>query len=173
MPLKNINVQLGGILVVSLVFLLALTVVGLASLQSSSMNEQMSNNLKEMTTAFYGAETAIKAGERYIEAASTLESLENEGFVYGAGRLPNPFIRVSWGKNNTKIVLLGQLQSPPRYMVEIVGEFSDNNNTKMNIVNYDGALGGDRVTVYRVVAQGTNAQENGSTVLESFYGKIF
>ncbi|MHA7841089.1 MAG: pilus assembly PilX family protein [Gammaproteobacteria bacterium] len=173
MSLKSPMQQSGGILVVSLVFLLALTVVAIASLQSSSMNERMTNNLREMNTAFHAAETAIKAGEQYIESTATLESLEASAFLFPENALPDPFNSTIWQTTATKSVPLGQLQSPPRYMIETVGEFKDNANTKMNITNYDSEFGGDTVTVYRIVGRGTNSKGNTPILLESFYGKNF
>ena len=63
--------QSGAALVVALVFLIALTLLGLASMGSNSLQQNMTYGVGEANLAFQGAESALSGGERWIE--STLE----------------------------------------------------------------------------------------------------
>lgn len=60
--------QQGGILIVSLLVLLALTIIGLSSMDSSIMEEKMASNSQISTTAFQAAESAIR--EKYYEEST-------------------------------------------------------------------------------------------------------
>lgn len=58
--------ETGAVLVVSLVFLLVLTLIGLSGLQVTSLEEKMSGNMRDRNLAFQGAESALRAGEMYL-----------------------------------------------------------------------------------------------------------
>ena len=58
----------GAALFVSLVFLLILTVIGLAGMQSTSLQEKMASHMRERNLAFQAAESALRAGEAYLAA---------------------------------------------------------------------------------------------------------
>ena len=52
------NKQSGAVLVVSLIFLLVLTVIGVAAMQNTSLEEKMAGNVKDRNLAFQNAESA-------------------------------------------------------------------------------------------------------------------
>jgi type IV pilus assembly protein PilX len=56
----------GAALFISLVFLLILTVIGLAGMQNTSLQEKMAGHLRERSLAFQAAESALRAGETYL-----------------------------------------------------------------------------------------------------------
>ncbi|MGI9277493.1 MAG: pilus assembly PilX family protein [Endozoicomonas sp.] len=60
------NRQQGSVLVVSLVFLLILTVAGLASIQMTSLEEKMTGNFRDEQLAFHAAEVAVLEAENYV-----------------------------------------------------------------------------------------------------------
>jgi type IV pilus assembly protein PilX len=55
--------QRGAALIVSLVFLLILTIISVASLQTATMQERMAGNMKDTTIAFQAAEAALRNAE--------------------------------------------------------------------------------------------------------------
>lgn len=59
--------QSGIALVMALLLLLVVTLIGVTSLRSSLMNEQMTRNILLRQTAFEAAEIALLAGERDVE----------------------------------------------------------------------------------------------------------
>ena len=65
-PIKKPGVQRGMVLVISLVFLLVLTLLGLAAMQNTSLEEQMAGNLRAENVAFHAAEAALRAGELWL-----------------------------------------------------------------------------------------------------------
>lgn len=58
--------QRGITLVVSLIFLLLLTILGVTAISTSTLQEKMSGNLRDQDVAFQAAESALRAGEDAI-----------------------------------------------------------------------------------------------------------
>jgi type IV pilus assembly protein PilX len=69
--------QTGAALFVSLVFLLVLTLIGIAGTQVASLQEKMAANLKERNQAFQSADAALRAAEEYIKSPINLVGLVN------------------------------------------------------------------------------------------------
>lgn len=64
----------GAVLLVSLVMLLLLTLIGLASMRMVQLEERMAGNLRDRQMAFQAAEAALRAGE-----AAALERYRHDG----------------------------------------------------------------------------------------------
>lgn len=60
------NTETGAVLVVSLLFLLLLTLIGVTGMQVTSLEEKMSGNMRDRNLAFQAAETALRDGEMYL-----------------------------------------------------------------------------------------------------------
>jgi type IV pilus assembly protein PilX len=59
--------QQGAILVIALLFLVLLTIIGISSISSVTLEERMAGNLREQTTAFQAAESALRDAEIDLE----------------------------------------------------------------------------------------------------------
>jgi type IV pilus assembly protein PilX len=77
--------QQGMVLIVSLVLLLILTVLGLAAIQSTSLEEHMAGYQRQHQLAFEAAEAALRAGESALNGLASLPPFD--GSV--AGYYPN------------------------------------------------------------------------------------
>lgn len=64
--MKPLNSQAGSALIISLVFLLLLTIVGVASMQNSTLEERMTGNASDKNRAFQAAEAGLRAGEQAL-----------------------------------------------------------------------------------------------------------
>lgn len=58
--------QRGVVLVVSLIVLLLMSLIGLASVRSAALEERMSGNWRDQNIALQAAEAALRAGETYL-----------------------------------------------------------------------------------------------------------
>jgi len=56
--------QRGSVLIVSMVMLFLLTLIGVTSMSSTSLEEKMAGNLRDQQLAFQAAEAALREGER-------------------------------------------------------------------------------------------------------------
>lgn len=75
--------QDGSALIICMIFLLLLTILGVSSMQSATMQEKMVGNAVEENRAFQAAEGALRAGEANVQASSA--SIDNESVA----TLPN------------------------------------------------------------------------------------
>lgn len=62
--------QRGSALIVGLIFLLILTIMGVTSMRSTTMQERMAGNLRDRNIAFQSAEAALREGENFLEQAA-------------------------------------------------------------------------------------------------------
>ena len=61
--------QSGAILVVSLLLLLVLTILGVTMMQTTTTQERMSGNTRDLNAALQGAEAGLRAGEGVLALA--------------------------------------------------------------------------------------------------------
>ncbi len=74
----NRNSQQGAILIVALIMLLLVTIIGLASIRGTSLQERMAGNLRDQELALQAAEAALRKGESIVVSkfeANTLNTL--------------------------------------------------------------------------------------------------
>lgn len=65
-PRRPHQVQNGSVLIVSLLFLLVLTLIGLTAMQGTALEEKMAGNTRGGTLAFQAAEAALRDGETWV-----------------------------------------------------------------------------------------------------------
>ena len=63
--------QSGVVLVISLIMLLLLTLIGVTAMQTTSLEEKMSGNLRDKNLAFQAAESALRAAENSLNPPYT------------------------------------------------------------------------------------------------------
>jgi type IV pilus assembly protein PilX len=65
--LRHVHRQRGAILVTSMLLLLVLTVLGIAMIKMTNMQERMSGNTRDLNVALQAAEAALRDGERILD----------------------------------------------------------------------------------------------------------
>lgn len=63
----------GSVLIVSLVFLLLLTIVGVSAMNMTNLEEKMSGNFRDHDLAFQTAESALLDAEEFVETTFEIE----------------------------------------------------------------------------------------------------
>jgi type IV pilus assembly protein PilX len=58
--------QSGAALVVSLLFLLLMTIIGVTAMQTNTLEERMAGNARDLNVAFQAAESALRDGEDWL-----------------------------------------------------------------------------------------------------------
>ena len=118
--------QRGAVLVVALIMLLVMTLIGVTSLSSTSMQERMAGNMREINTAFQAAEATLRQGESFLTTA-TLPTFNGTNGLYtpAPGGTPQHWdVAANWtgsgsraysGSLDTDDVTLAET---PRYMIE-------------------------------------------------------
>jgi len=129
-PLRQVR---GAALAVSLILLVIITIVGLASIRGTSMQEHMSANMYDRGLAFQATETALRSAEALlvpgIPAPAFTDACTN-GFCTepdAAGeweRIMNP-TGAWWRTDNTVLGTLVTDAGRPQFFIEDMGEWAD------------------------------------------------
>lgn len=122
-PVKSIHRQRGATLVVVLILLLLMTLLGLASLRSTVLEERMTSNLLDRSLSFQVAEAGLREAEVALIPAPVFPSA---GCVNGLCALPNPLAIDRWLDPGFNAWRTGSVSDPntaaPRFIVETMGE---------------------------------------------------
>lgn len=162
--------QRGSTLIICLVFLLILTMIGISSIQNSTLQEQMAGSARDSNSAFQAAESALRKGEEYLEQA-TLGAFSGSNGRYTicsdpantAAECvpPNWSDKASSGWVNQSGV--ANVDAQPQYIIE----------KYPLIVDVNAPIAADEVPVtidmYRVTARGYGVSGNSMVVLQSAF----
>lgn len=124
-----IKQQTGAVLIVGLVLLLILTVIGLASIRGSDLQERMAGNMRDRNIAFQSAEAALRRGEVKLNSG-LLPSFTGSEIGYWPDLNKQPALKTrptTWDKDEWEAnsVLLPDdtvsgVVEQPRYTIEKV-----------------------------------------------------
>jgi type IV pilus assembly protein PilX len=174
----------GTALIMALVFLILLTIIGLASMSVVTLEEKMAGNLKESNLAFQAAESALRDGEAdvfaNISAAAGFNAACTNGLCWPApGGTPPVWRTVDWSDSSTTSRRFGQVtgaaglagvKSQPRYIIESIIASA---NPKAG-ESLSGASTGEVVSqgeFFRITARGSSATGTGQTLVQSTFRK--
>lgn len=124
LPIRH--VQQGAILVVALIMLLAMTLIGVTGLSSTTMQERMAGNTREGNIAFQAAEAALRQGEAFLTTATLPDFNGTNGLYKPApgGTAQRWDVAANWTGTASKEYTGGlnisdvTLAATPRYMIE-------------------------------------------------------
>lgn len=169
------NNQTGVTLVISLIMLVALTVLGVTSMQGTRTEISMAGNQRELGITFNAAEAGLRDAEAFIEKSisKTIYSDTANG-LYGVTD-PDPDYRDSatWNSAHPTTINLANVKEQPLFIVRYLGDRSQNEVAAVNIGGYGTSQPGITVSNFRVTARGTGQSGNARRYLQSYYGKEF
>lgn len=178
---KSHQQQSGVVLVVSLVMLLLLTLIGISGMQTTSLEEKMAGNLRDQNIAFQAAESALLAGENFVNAAAPLPAAFNctnglflpydadcDGTKESVAVWNNPTL---WRDDTLSVIFntdgdvasidLGHTSANPRYLIEYMGDSCATLGVPCPAA--------DLRRNYRITARATGGTNNAVIVLQSVY----
>lgn len=163
------ELQTGAALVVALVFLLVMTVLGVTSMSTTTLQERMAGNFRDNHLAFQAAEAALREGEALLQQASLPPFDGTAGLLPtqdGAGRRDYWSNDYDWdASSRTATTFQGIEQapaSPPRYVIEELPPLPAAGGS----VRF-GAL--PEAGFYRITARGVGGTEEAVSILQSTY----
>jgi type IV pilus assembly protein PilX len=158
-------------LMMVLILLLVVTLIGLASLRGTLMEEHMSSSVRDRGLAFQAAEAALREGELL---AATKPALPASGCAKGLCAMPDPKAAPVWEDESVwndapeTVVTLGEQTVRPKFVVELLA-----NNvppkascTTTGVIGESGCSGSERR--YRITALST-ADGRSEVMLQSIY----
>jgi len=161
--------QRGAVLIVALVILLVLTIIGIAGVQNSTLEERMAGNYRDRFTAFQAAETALRFGEWQVGVATTFVGMAFDGTdgtyeVKTTNTSIDPLLASSYTRQVTNLTLAGVL-SPPEYFIEMLPKVP---LPKSSLVVGFQSKPKD-VQYYRVSGKGQGSSGKAEVILQSVY----
>ena len=178
-PIKPLRTQNGVALIVSLIILLILSILGVQSLQTSTLEEKMAGNFRDNKVALEAAESALLAGEIWI-ASLTVPPVEddvgtNGVWTFGKADIKDPTF---WASATPVITGLTGLNTQPSYVVEYRGITPSAASTTGKKLSPEG--GGNTSSTpssdlynYRITARGLGGSRNSEVILQSHFKKAF
>lgn len=158
--------QRGMSLVMGLIFLVVLTLLGMAAMRGTILEERMAANSRDRDLAFQSAEAAIRQAEQVLQGA-TLPAFAS-GTAYTpriAGSTPSSYWTTThpWSSQSITAWQPPGTSLAPRYVIEDMGA---------KAAGGGGSLGfkaiGDQ-GVYRITARGVGSSTNAVVILQAVF----
>ena len=165
-----LNYQRGAALIVALVFMLILTIIGAASMQSATLQERMAGNARNVDQAFQAAEAALREAESELAQVS-VGPFNGSGGLYLSCADPadsrTSCKEPAWDNHSStgwKVLTANSgVSKQPEFIVEELSSVADP----------DVALDSDKpiatMGYYRVTARGYGSSDRGMVVLSTTY----
>lgn len=175
MKMINHNRQAGVTLVVSLVLLIAMTLLGVTSIQTTRTEIAMAGNLREAGLTFNAAEAGLRFGESFVEdsISKTVYTDATIGLYAEADEDPDYTDYTIWADSQDAAFSLAYVAEDPKFIIRYLGDRSQNEFAKINIAGYGSAQLGITVSNFRITARGTGQSGNVRRFVQSYYGKEF
>lgn len=186
--MSRIQSEAGGTLIVGLITLLVMTLVGVSSMQVTSLEEKMAGNSRDRDLAFQAAESALRAGEAWLHDQAEppphrLFKCDNTQGLYktkvvcpmpqGDGGFPEAWETIDgqgWNNQDQVMQFVGTLAQidetrKPGYIIEEV-QRGGVLNTNLEA----GTPSLDR-TMYRITARATGGTPDAVVIVQSTFKK--
>lgn len=169
--MKRMN---GATLAVSLLLLFVITLLGVSTIQTSQMQEKMTANLQDKERSFSAAESALAAGEAWLQSLDAEPS--RAALCQAFPCVQEKYVNVnleeqdsSWWQTRSASYAgtLSHIATPPRYIIEYMQFVPDSPVIGTNKQNVAG------VHYYQVTARGTGTTDEAVTVLQTTVARRF
>lgn len=174
--------QRGVALFISLVLLLVLTIIGVSSVQTTSLETRMARNEHDTLLAFQAAESALRDAERFLQLnVASVEDTDafTDGGANGLWTVaddpgdPDPWQRDGIWDGALSVeadaTAAGDVVvEPPRYVIEHLGDVARTENPYQLTQDYPDPV--DRIAMFRITARGVGGSANAQVLLQSTFG---
>lgn len=178
--------QHGAVLIMGLIMLLLMTIVGLAAIRGSGLQETMAGNMRERNMAFQAAEAALRMGEAQVENnpvdnlnfGINIKGYKPDLMQPGAGLPPvAEWSEEDWSNNAVQVDFdLDNIPEDrlPYYVVEELLILSQNASRATGGAVDQASLQATndlQMEFFRVSARGASASGQAESVVQSTYRK--
>jgi type IV pilus assembly protein PilX len=157
----------GSALVIALVMLVVLTMMAIAGMQTTSIQERMAGNLRDKNLAFQSAEAALREAEMFLQAA-VLPSFNGTAGLYSS----TSFDRSNWtdpdfwssSENYYEYeVGIEEVTALPQYIIEELPVATD----EVPSLAADEPIPDS--AIYRITAKGFGGTKGTEVILQTMY----
>ncbi len=171
--------QQGVALVISLIILVSLTMLGLTAIQRTTTDLAMAGNQRETGLMFQAAEIGLTSAENFIAASTTNADFNNAPAGLFTVQADNPaydtpdyYNAGTWATSSQTAGTSLDVMSQPQFMIEYLGDRSQNALAAINIGGYGNQQTGEIVSIYRSTARGVGLTGNSFRYVQSYFGKL-
>jgi len=164
LPVSAGRQQRGSALIISLVFLLLLTMIGVTSIEDSTLQERMAGNERDRNLAFQAAEAALREGEAYLREQSPNFTASGTGGLLSpdySGVDPSA-VTYPWASRSRASSSLAGLSAAPRYTIEWITTQASGPSDQIEIVT---------VSSYRITARAVGGSTDAVVLLQATYSR--
>lgn len=173
-PVHLINTpkaQQGVVLIVGLIMVLLISLVALAAIRGSGLQELMAGNVRDRNLAFQAAEAGLRDAEARLEQPSSLVFGDSEaGLVTALDGSTNSgyWYNYSWTSQSVQTSLsLNGVSQAPRYVIEEVLHTAIA-GADGGSIEFDPSTNAPEI-LYRVTALGYGATDGSTVILQSTF----
>lgn len=185
---RSVHRQEGVVLVVAMIMLVLLTLIGLAGMRTTLLEERMAGNLRDRNLAFQSAEAALREGEMSGPTACAVaggfdgtdgcydlptvcqndDDADDVAACWVARNEPadtSVWSAADWESDGrTPVNAIPLVDEQPRYVVERITTTSKKKDDSLK-------AGGEyeEITYYRVTARGVGGNANTVAIVQSTY----
>ncbi len=168
--------QRGAVLFISLIMLLVMTLLGVAGLQGTTIEEKMAGNLLDNIHAFEAAEAALREGESQLAGTGAPPVVSSFSWLHtakeigtGTGKGTSVYADTSnltSGANSADYGndLQGGLARRPRYLVEVLPPVTDKSEASSDFNDQS-----SEASFYRITAYGEGKTDKAVAIVQSIY----
>jgi type IV pilus assembly protein PilX len=177
------HAERGVALAVALVLMVVATLIGLAGIRGTSLQERMSANMYDRSLAFQRAEAALRDAERAITANWRIADLRGQDCSPTSATLCGavPAANAAWATvGGNYNVNYEKTPGTPQYFIQFMGTGNEQNNLGLeanaDYGNYGNSYPPDNVAYYRVTARSSapaDAGDRSIVVLQSTVKRAF
>lgn len=173
---SRLNNQQGVALVVSLIILVAMTMLGITSMKGSSTELTMAGNTRETGITFQAAEAGLRYAESIVEDSNSDAIFDgNSASMLSETDTDPDYLDPSiWSGTDSAVVTLSGIGTNPQYVIKFLGNWAQNPLALVNIGSgYGGQPPGIVISNFRTTSRGTGQTGNTFRTVQSYYGKEY
>lgn len=156
--------QRGAVLITGLIFLVVLTLLAVAGMRTTILEEKMAGNARDADIAFQAAEAALKAGEQVLTQPALPNFAAGTAYLPAGKRTDTYWLSThNWTTQSVAYVpSLAGTNSPPQFVIEQMASTTEvGGSLKFGAVTESG--------IYRITARGTGGNPNTRVHLQATY----
>ena len=173
--------QQGWVLVIGLMELVMLTIIAMALMRTTLLEEKMAGASRDINLSFEAAESGLRAIEDFITKQSNEHWFNPADAGYYAEGIessePHPFKETWTVANSAKISSLDTswtqptgVTLTPRYMIK---KISEKTSGEINMSGYGETDLTTKTIIFRITVRGTGGNDSTQTILRSHYAATY
>lgn len=166
------RLQRGGVLIVAMIMLLIMSILGLAGIEVTGLEEKMVFNMRDRQNAFEAAEAALLDGETYLKTVDVTPAFDGTNGLYspkedGSNHWDD------WDALDSVRTMRSQIENADKKGFQQLQSYATYIIEKLDTESMSGSgEAGDRVeerSFYRITARGVGITASSEVILQTVY----